>query len=252
MPAKKRGNPYRRKYRKGNNRGNALVSARGRLTRGRYDPTITIIPDEKPITFKYSQLLTRNTDISGAPEIYSWFGNAPNDPDATAAGSNLLPNGYNEWRSFYQRMRCTSSKIVVKVFNPNVEPVMVSLFPTVDPSMALRMEHAITKPREVHRMYGNFKENRALVNSATTRAITGQPPSVGYDSILMAQRPQIAPTQQNPINQWYWNLAFATHNSITQVAMRFEVTIWYNCVLYDRLNVIPQSASLLSDFGSSV
>lgn len=230
--------------------GKPLVGAQGRLTTGKYSPGITTIPDRQPVTFKYSQVF--NLTTGSAPTALIWGGNVVNDPDISSGSSGLLPSGYHEWLSLYQKLTCSSSKIVVRMFNPNAMTALVCVFPSNDPSVATAMEDVLSKARSKHQMIGNYKENLPIVCSCTSAAIKGVRNTLYGDEIEMAFAPAAGPPMLNPKEPWYWNVVAQAHDRATSIELQMEVTIYYNCMMYDRLNIIPKPISVLGTLPGTV
>lgn len=226
--------PRRRRFR--NNYGKSLVNPRARLVRGKLLSSLSLIPDEQPVIFKYYQSFTLTTGANPVSKLF--FGNAPNDPDASSPGTGLRPLGYNEMALLYERLYCTSSRINLRIVNPNTEPVRVCIVPTPSQVTGVKMDDVISKPRSTYRFVDNNNGTVRMSNSCTTRAITGQPFDVSDDSLLMVSTPVAPPlTELNPVNQWIYNIFAQAHDGATAIALAMEVEIMYRCVLYQRVNL---------------
>lgn len=221
--------------------------ARKRWTVGKYMPNLALVPDQKPVTLKYFQRINLQTGVP--PAVYTFSGNFCNDPDITSPMVGAIPLGFTNWSSFYKRSYVTSSQIIIKCHNPNVEPVRVAVFPSNDNFPNSSMEGAIAKARSKNLYIGNYHNLLTLRNSCTTKGATGikmDPSSNSYNNGTSPDPTPAAP--ENPITQWYWKLVANASDNTTVIALSFEVEIIYKCVFYDRRNIQPLTVQQHQDF----
>lgn len=229
-----------------------IVAARSaRFQKGKYLPNLSMVADQQPITFRYYQQVKVTTSL--LPTTYTFAGNFCNDPDIIAPLVGIVPLGWTEWSRFFKRAYITSSKIVIKGHNPNVDPVRVACFPSNAIVTPATMESAIAKPRSKNWYLGNYNNLKTMKNSATTKAATGIKMDPSGNSFDVATSPVVPPlAPNNPFTQWYWHLVCQCTDPSIAIAMDFEVEVMYNVTLFDRRNIQPNSVTQHQlDIGSS-
>lgn len=196
--------------------------------------TMTGIPDTNKIKLSYLANVTHSADVFNVKIIRA---NSLHDPDYSLGGGQ--PTGFDQWASFYDRYKVTSSKCSVQVINQSADPVtgsvICSVFPVIDPASASSNANK-TQTQAYQRTKiltpSNAQGFVQINNFISTKKIYGDKTINDID--------YSAPITADPFKSWHWAITTQTSDflSFHSVILRIKVTFWAE--LYER-KYLPQS-----------
>jgi len=223
---KKRDNKRRRR--------NNQQKSHKRYERARpYEASMTRLgmPDALKCTLTYADVFTIAPGSQAG--TYTFRGNSLFDPDYTSTGHQ--PYYFDELSSMYSRYRVYSSRIKVAAMNNvGTSPVQMTLVPSSEVFALGLTTHPLEYPRaKGAKLLGvSGYQTTTVAHWATTREILGLKAKQVLDEDFSAL------CGANPVSIWYWMVS-AYDVQAANVNVGVQVSIEYECELYDRLTVNP-------------
>jgi len=207
-----------------------------RKSRRNYDKPTTlslrypdIVPDRMYTKVKYTTQITVSAITTSF--WHTFRGNSLYDPDYTGVGGQ--PLGYDQLSAFYKRVRVHSSKVMLRISNPNTQSYMVSLWPSLDATPTPADDQnwkaqPYSKTRAIGSVLGQGTQYLNNYMSTARR--------IGIKSIEYSPE-YTHDTTHNPDQIWYWHVGVNTTNGEDVQSLPIDVTIHYFVEFYDRVSL---------------
>lgn len=187
-------------------------------------------PDEIRVGLRYTaQVAITNT--VGVPNSYVFRGNSVFDPDYTGIGSQ--PNGFDQWKTMYQRYRVLGSKCIVRPVSTSTTllPIDTVLCPVQD-GIAVNVSLENLKCNK-YAIENVLSQNLRTTLSATmsTSCLLGL-----FKDAVETERDYASDITTNPTKVWFWQISCGPVDGTSTATTQMYVDLEFDTVFFNRID----------------
>lgn len=220
--------------RRGRGRGRRALGNGVRRTHPASNPTLqfarsgAFVPSRTRVSLRFSTF--EGIALSGSYLQRAVSGNSAFDPGA--ALSTAQPVGFDYWSSMYDRYRVIGSQIQLKLClggtsaGNSSATTTVTCWPGTQSGTLSSLADAEAQPY-AKTVNVTTDVPKIITSVMKTSTVTGIKDLEGADQLQ-------ALISANPVNEWYWNIGFASQATYIDMHLALEYIITYDVEFFDR------------------